>query len=108
MSSEHRGAIKKNFIMDVNDLNKSLKQFKTIDQIVFAIMLGICSVIGLYFGYHDLLRKKRSNGENNETLNFLMGGKKLSTFPVAMSLIASLVSGILLLGEYLSGSNFIM
>jgi sodium-coupled monocarboxylate transporter 8/12 len=87
--------------MDVEDLNKSLKQFKTIDQVVFGAMLCVCSFIGLYFGYQDVKRKRTvSSKSDDEALNFLMGGRQLKVFPVAMSLIASLVSGILLLGEY--------
>ncbi|KAG5670311.1 hypothetical protein PVAND_000587 [Polypedilum vanderplanki] len=96
--------------MNVDDLSKSLKKFKIIDQIVFGSMLGVCSVIGLYFGYQDLKRKRASKNDN-EVLNFLMGGRKMKVFPVAMSLIASLVSGILLLGAsteiYLYGTQYV-
>lgn len=84
--------------MNVDDINQSLRQFKLVDKIVLGAMLCSCSLIGLYFGYKDL-RRKRAAKSDDEALNFLMGGRKMKVFPVAMSLIASLVSGVLLLGK---------
>ena len=83
--------------MDVDELSQSLQKFGLLDKIVFAAMLCSCSLVGLYFGIKDF-RKKKSIKTDHDTLNFLMGGRKMKVFPVAMSLIASLVSGVLLLG----------
>ncbi|CAG9806697.1 unnamed protein product [Chironomus riparius] len=96
--------------MDVNELSLSLQKFGLLDKIVFAAMLCSCSLVGLYFGIKDF-RKKKSIKTDHDTLNFLMGGRKMKVFPVAMSLIASLVSGVLLLGAsteiYLYGTQYI-
>ncbi|VVC39887.1 Sodium/solute symporter [Cinara cedri] len=56
----------------------------------FSVMLGISVVIGLYFG----CVKKEGNTVNE----YLLGNKKMTVFPIVMSLIASHISGIMLLG----------
>lgn len=84
-------------MVHVDELSKSLQHFGLLDKIVFGAMLCSCSLVGLYFGLKDLKRKKTTE-INEDTINFLMGGRQMKVFPVAMSLIASLVSGVLLLG----------
>lgn len=64
--------------------------FSVYDYIVFAIMLGISLLIGLYYALKD--RKKKTVDE------FLLGGRKLKIFPVAMSILASFTSAISILG----------
>jgi solute carrier family 5 (sodium-coupled monocarboxylate transporter), member 8/12 len=77
-----------------------MENLSAIDYGVFVAMLTCCSAIGLYFGYKDLRRRsKKSLSGDSEALNYLMGGRQLMVFPVALSLIASLVSGVLLLGN---------
>lgn len=85
--------------MRVEELSQSLKQFGTLDQIVFGSMLCGCSLVGLYFGLKEVKRRQSAKNEEDDTIHFLMGGRKMMVFPVAMSLIASLVSGVLLLGK---------
>ena len=51
------------------------------DYLVFALMLGLSAAIGVYFGFFE---KK----EQDDTDEFLMAGKSMGTFPIAMSLIA--------------------
>lgn len=95
------GASMESAQLSVEELSNSLKRFGTADYAVFVLMLVCCSLVGLYFGYDDHKRRKRNkNSQNQEsdTLNYLMGGRNMSVFPVAMSLVASFVSGITLLG----------
>lgn len=90
--------------LSVDELSHSLKRFGTADYAVFVFMLVCCSMVGLYFGYEDHMRRKASKKSKNtqnaesDTLNYLMGGRNMQVFPVAMSLVASFVSGITLLG----------
>jgi solute carrier family 5 (sodium-coupled monocarboxylate transporter), member 8/12 len=85
--------------MNVNEFKQSLRRFELVDYAVFIGMLSLCSVVGLYFGYQDLVRRKKRLVNDSEALDYLMGGRRMNVFPIAMSLIASLVSGVLLLGE---------
>lgn len=50
--------------------------FDFIDHAVFALMLIICMVIGLYFGYQHSVKKSA-----NATLDYLLGGKNVHVFP---------------------------
>ena len=63
--------------------------FSLIDYGVFFSMLAVSTVIGVYFAYKD--RK------NISTEQFLLGNRKLSIFPVAMSILASFTSVIILI-----------
>lgn len=58
--------------------------FGWLDYLLFSLMLGGSAVIGVYFGFFG--KKKQNN-----TLEYLMGGKTMSIFPIAMSLIARCV-----------------
>lgn len=60
------------------------------DYIVFILMLLLSASIGVFFGFFS--KKKQ------DTKEFLMAGKSMTTFPVAMSLVASFMSAITLLG----------
>lgn len=88
--------------MSVDDLSHSLKRFGTADYAVFISMLVVCSCVGLYFGYQDHKKHKKApkSGDGDEALDYLMGGRNMQVFPVAMSLVASFVSGITLLGKH--------
>lgn len=87
--------------LNIDDLSTSLKRFGTADYAVFITMLICCSMVGLYFGYqdHQKHKKRTKQSEGDEALDYLMGGRNMQVFPVAMSLVASFVSGITLLGE---------
>ncbi|KAF5285036.1 hypothetical protein FQR65_LT02348 [Abscondita terminalis] len=76
--------------------------FSATDYIVFCTMLAISILIGIYHGFF---------AKNQKTTNeYLLGGKTISSIPVATSLIASVLSGIALLSippdVYLHGINF--
>ncbi|CAH2103531.1 unnamed protein product [Euphydryas editha] len=65
--------------------------FDWLDYLVFGTMLLLSALIGVYFAF--FAAKKQ-----NTTAEYLMGGKTMGIFPISMSLIASYVSGISLLG----------
>ncbi|XP_043596869.1 sodium-coupled monocarboxylate transporter 2-like isoform X2 [Bombus pyrosoma] len=67
------------------------RSFDTIDCVVFAGMLAISVVIGVYQAY-----KSRKN--EDAVREYLVGGQNMSIFPITMSLIASYISGITILG----------
>ncbi|XP_014291035.1 sodium-coupled monocarboxylate transporter 2 [Halyomorpha halys] len=78
--------------------------FDWIEYLVFGLMLAVSGFIGVYFGF---IKK-----EGQDTVDgYLLGGKEMTLFPVAMSLIASFISGIALLGipseVYRYGMNYL-
>lgn len=100
-------------------LNSTIEDFVShfgiADYAVFIFMLGVCSCIGLFFGFRD--HKKHSKKgrqkdvvQNEQALDYLLGGRNMQVFPVSMSLIASGLSGITLLGmpteTYIYGWSF--
>jgi len=70
--------------------------------LVFAAMLAVSSFIGLFFWW---------KGQKN-TEEFLMGGREMGTLPMTLSLVASFMSAITLLGTpaelYVSGTQYCM
>ncbi|XP_055541955.1 sodium-coupled monocarboxylate transporter 2-like [Wyeomyia smithii] len=62
-------------------------QFSTEDYTVFAVMLSVSAAIGVYFGFFQ--GKKQQTTED-----YLLGGRQMRTFPIAVSLIASQLSGV--------------
>ena len=73
------------------DESGPIKYFALGDYIVFSTMLGISLIIGMYFAKKE---KKTSK-------DFLLGGKSMSVLPVSMSMIASSISAISLLGKWI-------
>ncbi|XP_030373602.1 sodium-coupled monocarboxylate transporter 1 isoform X3 [Scaptodrosophila lebanonensis] len=113
--------------VNVKDLSSSLQHFGFVDYFVFVAMLVVCAFIGFYFGFIEKKKKKTkgqvSNNEKDaagaagieerrgsEALDYLVGGRKMKVFPVALSLVASFVSGISLLGTsteiYVYGTQY--
>ncbi|XP_055857001.1 sodium-coupled monocarboxylate transporter 1 [Episyrphus balteatus] len=98
---------------NVHDVKVRLQKFGWPDYMVFVIMLLSCVFIGVYFALkmrHE--RKKRKNDSNKDAEDsYLVGGRNMKTFPIAMSLISSFISGITLLGTpteiYLYGIQYI-
>eukprot|EP00057_Strongylocentrotus_purpuratus_P029239 XP_011683713.1 PREDICTED: sodium-coupled monocarboxylate transporter 1 [Strongylocentrotus purpuratus] len=76
--------------------------FAVWDYVVLAISLGISAGIGIYYGC--------TGTKQSTTKEFLLADRNMSPFPVAMSLIASFISAITVLGTpsevYLYGSMF--
>ncbi|XP_058447773.1 sodium-coupled monocarboxylate transporter 1-like [Malaya genurostris] len=96
----------------VQDVSRSLQGFGLADYVVFTVMLMICIAIGIFFGWkdHNRRQKNRTARRDSEALDYLVGSRKLKIFPVAMSLVASWLSGIALIGSstetYLYGIQF--
>ncbi|XP_059481537.1 sodium-dependent multivitamin transporter-like [Neocloeon triangulifer] len=82
--------------MDVNSSSVTLvavsKRMGSLDLAVFSAMLASSAVIGCYFGLCDGRKK-------NSTQEYLMGGRNMGMLPVALSLVASFISGITIQGE---------
>ncbi|XP_012224852.1 sodium-coupled monocarboxylate transporter 1-like [Linepithema humile] len=84
------------------EIIKSMQSFGMSDYSVFTAMLIACGIIGIYFGFI-----KKFSGEDE----YLVGGRNMKTFPISLSLIASFISGISLLGIpteiYVHGTSFL-
>ncbi|XP_045030203.1 sodium-coupled monocarboxylate transporter 1 isoform X2 [Daphnia magna] len=74
----------------IEDTEKLISRFGWPDYLVFVAMLSVSAIIGIYYAC--------AGGKQSTTSEFLMAGRSMSTFPVAMSLIASFMSAITLLG----------
>ena len=76
--------------------------FSPWDYVVFAMVLVISAGIGVFFG---VVGKKKKT-----TKDFLMAGKSMGIFPVSLSLLASFMSAITLLGTpseiYTNGTQY--
>ncbi|XP_029732697.1 sodium-coupled monocarboxylate transporter 1-like [Aedes albopictus] len=79
--------------LSVDEVKVSLQRFGLYDYVVFVIMLASCAMIGVYFGF---IKKKSQKGDVEA--DYLVGGRKMGVIPVSLSLIASFISGISLLG----------
>uniref|UniRef100_A0A8C0EPV4 Solute carrier family 5 member 8 n=1 Tax=Bubo bubo TaxID=30461 RepID=A0A8C0EPV4_BUBBB len=64
--------------------------FTVWDYVVFAAMLVISAVIGVYYAF--------VGGGQKTSKDFLMGGRSMSALPVALSLTASFMSAVTVLG----------
>lgn len=65
--------------LGVAEVGASMQRFGWPDYVVFVIMLLLCVVVGFYFGFVHSATSAQ---------DYLMGGRNMKTFPVAMSLIA--------------------
>lgn len=77
--------------MNVKDLSIALQRFNLPDYIVFVLMLISSLLIGIYFGYEDHQKHKKTRHNvrrGSEALDYLVGGRNMKIFPVAMSLVA--------------------
>lgn len=79
--------------------------FSAVNYGVFGSMLALSALIGIYFGF--ISKKKQDN-----TVEYLLGGKKMNFFPIAASLIASHISGATFLAVpaevYAFGSEYVL
>ncbi|XP_071876026.1 sodium-coupled monocarboxylate transporter 1 isoform X1 [Bombus fervidus] len=89
-------------MLTVQEVSEMMRSFGIWDYAVFAFMLVACGFVGIYFGFI-----KKSSGEDE----YLVGGRNMKTFPVSLSLIASFISGISLLGTptevYVHGVSYL-
>ncbi|XP_011307182.1 sodium-coupled monocarboxylate transporter 1 [Fopius arisanus] len=70
---------------------EELRLFDLVDWAIFVVMLGVSAAVGVYYAWND--RKTP-----DAVAEYLVGGKTMRVFPISMSLIASYISGIALLG----------
>lgn len=79
-------------------------EFQVWDYVMFSALLVLSLVVGLFYAFRG--RKK------NTTSEFLMGGRELKLIPVAISLLVTHLSAILLLGfpaeTYNNGFEYIL
>ena len=66
------------------------RTFHVLDYVVFGLMLMISAAIGIYHGC--------TGGKQRTTSEYLLGNRSMKTFPIAISLLASYLSAITLLG----------
>ncbi|XP_055929193.1 sodium-coupled monocarboxylate transporter 1-like [Argiope bruennichi] len=81
-----------------------LSRFTIADYAIFIAMLGVSAAIGIYYAC--------TGNKQKTTKDFFMGGQEMGVFPVAMSILASFMSAIPMLGipaeTYLTGTQFWM
>ncbi|NXI98006.1 SC5A8 protein, partial [Psophia crepitans] len=68
----------------------SMGRFTVWDYVVFAAMLLVSAIIGVYYAF--------VGGGQKTSKDFLMGGRSMSALPVALSLTASFMSAVTVLG----------
>ncbi|XP_053690514.1 sodium-coupled monocarboxylate transporter 1-like isoform X2 [Sabethes cyaneus] len=118
--------------MSLSENWKELYKFSVLDYGVFAAMLILSAGCGIYFGFFQRNRNqtpessddespgpgrssvsghssqsKRTTTFGSSTMDeYLLGSRKLKTFPVAMSLVAGYISGVTILGTPAEIYNF--
>ncbi|XP_039298800.1 sodium-coupled monocarboxylate transporter 1 isoform X1 [Nilaparvata lugens] len=74
--------------------------FGVMDYTVFASMLLVSAVIGFYHGCDIFnFKKNKPKAKNNAVGEFLTANGEMSTLPVALSMLASFLSSITLMGQ---------
>ncbi|KAL3885460.1 hypothetical protein ACJMK2_025516, partial [Sinanodonta woodiana] len=80
----------------------TVRKFEAWDWVLFALILGISAAIGIYYAFVG--RKNQTTGE------FLMGNRNMKLIPVAVSILVSFMSAILILGTpaemYTEGTQY--
>ena len=66
--------------------------FSAMDFTVFGLLLVISTVIGVFFAWKD-----RQNRDEN---NYALGGRVFTAWPVALSLTATSISAITMMGKF--------
>ncbi|CAF0801152.1 unnamed protein product [Rotaria sp. Silwood1] len=92
-------------------------RFDVVDYIIFALLLLFSAAIGFFYGFIDK-RKKKKNVDGETTIEqskssakeYLLANKSMGVFPTAMSLLASFMSAITILGTpaevYVYGTQY--
>lgn len=77
----------------LDDVKISMQKFGIPDYMVFVVMLVICALIGVYFGFIEKKPAKKCDEEcrDFEESDYLVGGRQMSVVPITMSLIARYV-----------------
>ncbi|TKR96440.1 hypothetical protein L596_010455 [Steinernema carpocapsae] len=69
-----------------------------VDYAVFAAFMCISCGVGAYYAVKDKFRNKKNGLPKRTTEEYLLGGRKMPYIPIAMSLMATSLSGVTLLG----------
>ena len=77
--------------MDARNADYVVPTFQTWDYVVFGCLLALSACIGIY---HAL-----AGGRQSTTQEFLLADKRMNVAPVAMSMLASFMSAITLMGN---------
>ncbi|XP_063913583.1 sodium-coupled monocarboxylate transporter 2-like [Zophobas morio] len=77
--------------------------FTVVDYTLFVVLLFLSALTGVYIAFKHKLERKRKREDVKE---YLTGNRDLKPFPVAMSLIASYISGVTMLGTPAEMYNF--
>lgn len=72
--------------MNISDTASEVAYFTSVDYSVLVILLSFSLAIGIYFGFFS---QKLKTAED-----YLVGGHKMKSFPIAISLVASQLSAI--------------
>ncbi|XP_055904619.1 sodium-coupled monocarboxylate transporter 2-like [Eupeodes corollae] len=72
--------------MSLNTTSSTEFTFGIEDYTILILMLALSTGIGIYFAFFSV--------KNNTVNEYLLGGKRMTTWPIAISLIASQLSGI--------------
>lgn len=87
---------------------KDRKTFHWSDYLVFGILLGMYVLIGVYQAVKNAFFSKKQE----DTEEFLVGGRSMSIIPVALSILSAFLSAILILGTpaeiYTEGTQYWM
>lgn len=79
--------------------------FQALDYVLFISVLLVSTLVGIYYIIKEKFAAKEATSDD-----LLMGGREMAVFPVAMSLIASYMSAITVLGipteMYVFGSQY--
>lgn len=68
----------------LDDVKVSMQKFGVPDYLAFALMLVVCALIGVYFGFIEKKPAKKCDEESD----YLVGGRQMKVIPITMSLIA--------------------
>lgn len=85
-------------------MSRNRYQFTVYDYILFAAMLIISVTIGMYYAFFGSRQKTAKE--------FLMGDRNMQLFPIAVSIMASFISAVLILGTpaemYMAGTLYMI
>ena len=94
--------------LEMESSNRTIPEripFSAANYSVFGCMLALSALIGIYYGF---ISKKKQN----TTVEYLLGGKQMNSFPIAASLIASHLSGATFLAVpaevYANGAAYVL
>lgn len=82
----NRNRLKMSGLM-LDDVKVSMQKFGVPDYLVFVMMLVLCALIGVYFGFFEKKPAKKCDEESD----YLVGGRQMKVIPITMSLIARYV-----------------